>query len=158
MPSYEMLDAIADSYNPLLALISLIFIAASLFKAQWKLAGLRLIAFAVVVFIAYGLMFLDRSLNIWPAFGWDYSTHGAVAIGLVIFLCLNARKAAILWIGSFIGYVLLMLYQGYHTIADIATTIIAVGIPIELIMGYLYGLWGAKIKEESIGSDSNDPL
>lgn len=140
MPSYDTLDVIADLYNPLLALISLLFSVAGLFKAQWKLTGLRLLAFAVVAFIAYGFQLLDHYLNIWPTFGLDYSTHTAVALGLTIFLSLNLRKLTILWIGLFVGYVLLMLYQRYHTIADIATTGVVVGIPIFAVVSYVYSL------------------
>lgn len=134
MFSYETLDAIADSYNPALALASLAFIAASVFRAQWRLAVSRLSAFSAIVFIAYGLMFLDRSFNIWLTFGLDYSTHTAVAIGLVLFLLFNAPRSAALWVCSFISYVLLMLYQHYHTITDIATTGLAVGVPMTITL------------------------
>jgi hypothetical protein len=102
MPGYETLDAIADSYNPSLALI-----AAGLPRAQWRLAGMRALAVAIVASVAYGLMFLDRRL-------------------------------IVLWIGSFAGYVLLMLYQRYHGISDIATTGAVVGVPVALAIAYLY--------------------
>lgn len=138
MFSYETLDAIADSYNPVLALASLAFIAASVFRAQWRLVVLRLSAFIVIVFVAYGLMFLDRRLNIWPAFGLDYSTHTAVALGLVLFLSFSIPRWAALWVCSFISYVLLMLYQRYHTITDITTTGLAVGVPMTLTLAFLH--------------------
>jgi hypothetical protein len=143
MLSYETLDVIADSYNPSLALMSLAFVAAGVCKAQWKLAGVRILAFAVVVLVAYGLMFLDRHLNIWAAFSLDYSTHTAVSLGLVIFLSYNSPRLAVVWIGSFVSYVLLMLYQRYHTISDVATTSLAVGVPVGLIMACLYKLKAA---------------
>jgi len=92
MPSYETLDAIADAYIPLLALISLLLIAVRLFKAQWKPAGRGMAGFIAVAFIAYGLMFLDRFLGIWPAVGLDYSTHTATSLGLVLLLSLEGRK------------------------------------------------------------------
>jgi hypothetical protein len=138
MPSYEALDAIADSYVPALALISLAFIAAGLLRARWKLAGTRALAFAIVALVAYGLMFLDRRWEAWSALGLDYSTHTAVSLGLVIFLSFSAPRWIVLWIGSFVAYVLLMLYQGYHSISDIATTGVVVGIPVALAVGCLY--------------------
>lgn len=138
MLSYETLDTIADSYTPLLALISLALIVACLCRAQWRLAGLKIWALGVIALIAYGFMFLDNRLNIWSTFKLDYSTHTAVSLGLIIFLCFNASRLLAVWVVSFIGYALLMLYQGYHTIADIVTTGIVVGFPIAWIMTYLY--------------------
>lgn len=138
MLSYETLDAIADSYNPALALVSLAFIAAGMFRTQWRLVTLRIAGFITIVSVAYGLMFLDRHLNIWPAFGLDYSTHTAVALGLVLFLSFSAPRWAALWFFSLISYVLLMLYQRYHTIADIITTGLAVGIPMALALAFLH--------------------
>lgn len=137
MPSYETLDAIADAYNPLLALISLLLIAARLFKAQWKPAGRGMAGFIAVALVAYGLMFLDRFLGIWPAFGLDYSTHTATSLGLVLLLSLEARKLATLWAVSLACYFILMVYQRYHTVSDIVTTTLAVGIPLGLILLYL---------------------
>lgn len=140
MPSSETLDVIANAYNPLLALISLLFSFVGVFKSQWKQTGLRLLALAVVACVAYGFQFLDGYLNIWPTFGLDYSTHTAVALGFAIFLSVNARKLKTLWSGFFVGYVLLVLYQRYHTSSDIATTGIVVGIPIFAIVRYVYSL------------------
>jgi hypothetical protein len=138
MPSYETLDAIADSYNPSLALVALALIAAALCRARWRLAGARALAFAMVASVGYGLMFLERHLHLWSAVGLDYSTHTAVSLGLVIFLSFNAPRLAVAWIGSFVGYVLLMLYQRYHTISDIAATSAVAGVPVGLAIAYLY--------------------
>ncbi len=140
MLSYEVLDTIADSYNPLLALIALIFIVKALLYSQWKLLGLRLAAFFAVAITAYGLMFLDNRLNIWSYWGLDYSTHTAIAVGLVLFLSFVRPQLRIWWFVSFIGYVLLMLYQRYHTIADILTTGITVSIPLLLAFKILLRL------------------
>ncbi len=141
MLSYETLDAIADSYNPSLAVISLVFIAVSLFKSQWRQAGLRFAGFAMIAVIAYSLMLLDSRLNIWPAFGLDYSTHTAVALGLVLFLSFTIPRFVYFWFGSLVGYALLMLYQRYHTVSDIVMTGIAVGIPMMLCLMPLYRPW-----------------
>lgn len=138
MPSYETLDAIADAYIPSLAIISLILITAKLFTKQWKAAGIEITAFIVVALIAYGFMFLDRAMKIWPAFGLDYSTHTATALGLVMLLSFSMRKSAPFWISTLIAYILLMLYQRYHTVADIVTTAILVGIPFGLILSFIF--------------------
>jgi hypothetical protein len=122
MPSYETLDLIADAYIPLLAILSLSLIVISLFKSRWQVAGLQILALVFVLLIAYGLMFLDNRFQIWPAFGLDYSTHTAVSLSLVVFLSFNKPNRIIIWVGSFIAYLLLMLYQRYHTFSDIAVT------------------------------------
>lgn len=138
MPSYATLDAIADAYNPLLAGLALLLMLISLLNAQWQQAAMRLAGFAVVAAVAYGGMLLDRHLSIWPAFGLDYSTHTASALGLVILLSYIAHRLMPLWIGSLVGYLLLMLYQRYHTLADIVTTAAVVGVPLGVGLAWLY--------------------
>lgn len=134
MLSYETLDAIADAYNPLLALIAIAFIMKSAFQLQWKISGIRLMAFITIAIVAYGLMFLDHQYHLWHYWGLDYSTHTAVALGLVLLLSFISPRFVMLWIISFLGYALLMLYQRYHSITDIITTGIVVGIPIALTL------------------------
>ena len=141
MPSYETLDTIADSYTPLLAIVSLALILTPLFKTQWRLAGWRLLTVVLVLSIAYGLMFIDGLFNLWPSFGLDYSTHTAVALVLVSFLATNKPRLSTLWFGSFVAYVLLMLYQGYHTVSDIVVTGVAVIVPAWLVLSTLYKRW-----------------
>ena len=141
MPSYETLDTIADAYTPLLAIISLTLIVVALFKAQWRLGGLRLLTLSAVLAIAYGFMFFDSRFNVWSTFGLDYSTHTAVALVLVAFLATNTPRLTIFWVSSLTSYGLLMLYQGYHTISDIAITAVVVIVPAWLIIARLYNRW-----------------
>ena len=141
MFSYETLDKIADAYTPMLTIVSLAFIIVSVIKAQWRTAGLRLLTVTVILAIAYGLMFLDGRFNIWRTFGLDYSTHTAVALVLVAFLAATQPKLTIFWIGSLIAYALLMLYQGYHTISDIAVTAAVVVAPAWLVIAHLCNRW-----------------
>lgn len=128
MPSYETLDAVADAYTPLLALACLAILVRTLRVLQWKALGLRMTSLAAGVCIAYGLMFLDNRFQVWPAAGLDYSTHTAVALVLVMFL--SAHWPAVRWLSplSLLAYALLMVYQRYHTVADIASTAAIVGL------------------------------
>lgn len=130
MFSYETLDKIADAYTPMLAIVSLAFIIVSVIRAQWRTAGLLLLTVTMILAIAYGLMFLDGRFDIWRTFGLDYSTHTAVALVLVAFLAANNPQFAVFWVGSLMAYVLLMLYQGYHTVSDITVTAAVVVVPI----------------------------
>jgi hypothetical protein len=141
MPSYETLDLLADAYIPLLTILSLSLIVLSLFKSRWQVAGLQVLAITFVLLISYGLMFLDNRFQIWPAFGLDYSTHTAVSLSLVVFLSFNKPNRIIIWVGSFIAYLLLMLYQRYHTFSDIASTSAVVLVPVWLVQAFIYRSW-----------------
>jgi hypothetical protein len=136
MPDYKTLDTIADAYIPALALFSLLAIAISAIQCQWRIVALRLLAILIFAVIAYGFMFIDSWLKLWPALGLDYSTHTAVSLVLVIFLSLINKKLAAFWLVSLIAYLLLMRYQQYHTFADMATTTVAVIVPTWIAAAY----------------------
>ncbi|MCX7098960.1 MAG: hypothetical protein NTV43_13740 [Methylococcales bacterium] len=131
MPSYQTLDLIADTYLPLLAVMALAVVCWTGFKRGWRPAARRFIALTAGLLIAYGLMFLDQGLHLWPKLNLDYSTHTAVALVLASFLAVCARTWAVYWLGSLLVYLLLMVYQHYHSLADILTTA-AVVAPINL--------------------------
>ena len=82
-------------------------------------------------------MTLDAYFNIGSFLSLDYSTHTAVSLGLIIFLYFNVRRLAIVWIVSFILYLMLMLYQQYHTIADILVTGVVTGFPVWGLISYV---------------------
>lgn len=138
MLSYATLDAIADSYNPLLLILSLISMGFTLFNSRWRNLQLQLIGFATVAVVAYGLMLLDKKYGIWPQFGLDYSTHTATSLGMVLFLSYCTPRLGIYFVGSFLAYALLMLYQKYHTPLDIISTGLAVGPLIGISLLLLY--------------------
>lgn len=124
---YETLDTIADAYIPLLAglyLFALVWTLSQL-PGQRRAVGASALILALMLLASYGLMFLDNWLKLWPGFGLDYSTHTAVSFSLVLALCMLKRRLWPLWLGSFIGYLALMHYQQYHTVADMLTTLIA---------------------------------
>lgn len=126
MFSYEQLDAIADAYCPLMGLMSLGLVVFPLQKKDWKGALKRLLLFLSFLLLVYGLMFTDQALDIWPRMGLDYSTHAALALACVCFLSLTAKRLTGVWGASFVAYAGLMLYQRYHTLADVLTTAIVV--------------------------------
>lgn len=128
MPDYETLDNIADAYVPLLALLSLFSLSRTAYLSRWRQLATDTALFVSILLIAYGLMFLDNYLGIWPAFGLDYSTHTAVALALVIFLMSSTKHYSAYLLGSLVLYFLLMLYQGYHSLADILTTAVVVSL------------------------------
>lgn len=99
MLSYETLDTIADSINPALFVVALLLIGNALMTKRWRLASMQVLSMLAGLLVAYGLMFIDNRIKIWPAFGLDYSTHTAVAMVLVAFLTINAKSLTALWIG-----------------------------------------------------------
>lgn len=126
MLSYEQLDFIADAYTPLLVLAS-----ACLVATRWIRFGLNSAAPDIVylfsgTFVIYLLMFTDGALGIWPYFRLDYSTHTALALVLVVFLAYTNAFVSVVTLVSMLAYILLMLYQQYHSILDIVTTSLVV--------------------------------
>lgn len=124
-------------YNPTLGVIALALIGMCLFERQWRLSGIRALHLAIGLVIAYGLMFADNTLGIWDRLRLDYSTHTAVAVILVTFLCIHARRWSPVWIISLLAYFLFMIYKEYHSVPDILTTTIAVLLPLVLLIRYL---------------------
>lgn len=126
MLSYEILDTIADVYNPLL-FVGYIAYSAVYFKQKDRVAWL--VGFLGVA-LCYVIMFIDDKLNIWQAADLDYSTHSSVALALVFFHLHKRNRTsfkALAIIGSLVAYYALVLFQRYHSIADIATTVLIVG-------------------------------
>jgi len=128
--SYETLDAIADAYTPLLLMLFLIGLGVNLYQCwpNYRESVLHFGFLLMLLIASYGLMFIDKALGLWPAFGSDYSTHTAVALSLVFALCvLTPRNAK--WIaGSMFAYAALMVYQQYHSVLDIVSTAAVISI------------------------------
>lgn len=127
--SYETLDTIADSYIPLLLILFLGGLGrnAYLLWPNYRALIFSFLYLLGLLLISYGLMFFDNAVRLWPAFGLDYSTHTAVALSLVFALC-TVFAGQWKWIaGSMLVYAGLMLYQEYHSLTDIFTTALVVG-------------------------------
>lgn len=126
--SYELLDLIADSYIPILLIFLLFGILISFFvdKPAKRLALMGLCQAIFLVVCCYIMMFIDNNIGIWPALGMDYSTHTALSLSLCLSLCIIFKSARLAIGVSFLVYVALMIYQKYHTVADIFTTAVVV--------------------------------
>jgi hypothetical protein len=129
MPTHETLHWIAGSYIPLLALLLLALVAKAFLRPDRRLARMRVLSVLAVLSIAWGFMLIDLCFDLFSAFGHDYSTHTAVALALVAVIARAVPRLAIMLAASFFSYLLLMLYQGYHTIPDMGITAVLVGIP-----------------------------
>jgi hypothetical protein len=128
MLDYQTLDTIADAYSPLLALIALFCIFYSAKKLDWKKCRAQVALLLGGLFIIYGLKYLDIFFNIWSLFSLDYSTHTAFAWVFILFLIVNLPKYSSVLGVSVFAYMSLMQYQGYHSVSDMATTLIVVSL------------------------------
>ncbi len=135
MLSYQTLDAIADTYIPALIILIVISMAAHFRHAQILL--IALCKLTLLALLPYGLMFADQALHLWQQYGWDYSTHTAVAATCCWYLFELRKAPAIaghifhsyfiwpLWPLSFSAYLILMNYQNYHSWQDMISTTMA---------------------------------
>lgn len=121
------LHALADLTNPLqtLAILGLVLFASG--RGDWSRSGLLLARMAVGLIVVYATraMLPEKHLLI-PA-GGIYSTHSAYAVMATAILCASLRRyAALCSIGVLVGYLILIVYLGFHTAADVGGTLLMV--------------------------------
>jgi hypothetical protein len=123
--TYQQLDAIADGVNPALAILALVL--PFLVRPSQQYGHLAfLLSTGISMAVMYAIGWVDRVAGLWATFRLDYSQHTAFAAVLVFsFFAWNRRLGVALAI-VLIGYVALMLYQEYHTIADMLTTVLVI--------------------------------
>jgi CubicO group peptidase (beta-lactamase class C family) len=132
MMTYEQLDAIADSVIPTLGVLALLLPWLPMYRASFP-AWKRILCTLLGVAAAYAGMYLDKLTGAWPAMSLDYSTHSAVCVALLIALGHLSRRWLIGSVAIGVAYAALMLYQRYHTLVDILTTAIPIGVVVWLI-------------------------
>jgi hypothetical protein len=147
---YETLDTVADLYVPFLAVLCGVVIGKRAWSHDWGKAKMAILFFIYGLVVTYGLMLLDDWFELWPKAGLDYSTHTAIAICLAAVLMFLVQSLSWLLGLSLVGYGLLMLYQNYHTVADILTTSIAVCI---FIFPMSYALWSRHVAANQAPQD-----
>ena len=117
---YESLDIIADSVNPVLGLLALVF--PWLDREAIRKCGSRrsfwtrtLLSLAVV----YAILFADERFRLWPILGLDYSTHTAFAVAIITSMSAMNRRWLFLLAPVLMAYAALMIYLGYHSLLDV---------------------------------------
>lgn len=122
MTTYEKLDIIADSVNPLLILLTLIFLINNYIKKGIKTGNINLVYCLLAIACVYLVGALDHKFKWWLTFTLDYSTHAALSLSLTV--CLNKLLPTfrVGWCLIWLMYLFLMVYQGYHGMMDIITT------------------------------------
>jgi hypothetical protein len=126
MTTYETLDRIADMVNPVFGVATLLW--AWIARGHGRLgrgprAGiLGNAATLASVAMIYLIGALDKKMGLWAAMGLDYSTHTAVCVACIVSLWWIDVRARIPATVVGLAYAALMLFQKYHSVADIATT------------------------------------
>ncbi len=128
--SYEQLDRIADAYIPALALVWLVACIVTGRARGWPAGAARLLLGLLALALVYGVAWVDARGALWPRFGLDYSTHTAVAAAVIVAIATAAPRCWWPLALSFVAYGLLMLYQRYHTLGDIASTLAVLAVPL----------------------------
>ena len=134
--TYQQLDAIADSYIPLLGILTLLWFVRKGISLGVKSAFIEAMTTSLGVMYIYALMFLDAYFSAYASIGLDYSTHTALALVFVTTLALIGKEVRRITVISMVCYCLLMLYQGYHTLADMALTSLMT-LPVLVWLKYL---------------------
>jgi hypothetical protein len=124
--TYEILDVIADAYNPILLVVLLLFISRAIYQRRWVEVEMLFSSSVVGLGFVYLIMFVDNNLSIWGSIGLDYSTHTAFAISIVTVLIIISKSYSKLLFVSLVFYIMLELYQKYHSIMDIVTTSVVI--------------------------------
>jgi hypothetical protein len=130
--TYQQLDAIADGINPILAVLTLI-LPFSIRPASPYTRGLFFFGTAISMVAMYAIGWLDKLLGIWAALQLDFSSHTGFAAVILVSLSIWNRKLVLPSVVILLSYVALMLYQKYHSVADILTTAVII-IPLTTVL------------------------
>jgi hypothetical protein len=131
--SQGALSIVADIYIPLITLMIVIELTLTnkLLTNNQHLLKFRLLLLTGSLASAFGLMAIDNIFQLWASLGLDYSTHSAVALGLVLLLCLLKPTVYIYYLVSLLLYFWLMVLLRYHTALDILSTVLII-LPLKL--------------------------
>jgi hypothetical protein len=144
---------IADAVNPTLALCLLGFLIVSTRRREvgWRIWLAAVLGIALV----YLLRALDRRADLWDKIGADFSTHSAVAAAAIVPMIVVRRRLWPLLLGIFLCYAVLMVVLGFHSLLDIASTLLVV-VPL-LVLLYL-ALTGRSFRANTESEDSTTPI
>ena len=117
----RFLDAIADSFNPLLAILALV---APLIRRPRTFRATALCYFSTGAAIAmvYVVRAIDAGQQIWASAGLDFSTHSAFAASLTTSIGAFRRRWLTFLVPLLIAYFCLLMILRYHGLLDILTS------------------------------------
>lgn len=132
---FRALHGVANSVNILLIVWLL---AVLIIGTKQKILTVRSwLAALFSVALVYIIKTVDGRLDIWKSLDWDYSTHSALAAVLVVSICLFARAQRALALAVFLAYEALIVVLGFHSLADIFSTLLVI-VPVSLLLHWLF--------------------
>jgi hypothetical protein len=121
------LGVLADSFNPLLAIIALAI--PFLRRPRSVRATIAYyLSTGAVIGIVYLVRFIDSRNQIWASFGLDYSTHSAFAASLATSIGAFDRRWAVPLALAVLLYFALEMFMRYHGIVDILSSAVPAAI------------------------------
>jgi hypothetical protein len=117
----RLLDAIADSFNPLLAILAL---AMPLTRRPRTLRATALyyLSTGAAIAVVYLVRAIDARQQIWASVGLDFSTHSAFAASLTVSIGAFRRRWLAFLVPLLIAYFCLLMIMRYHGLLDILTS------------------------------------
>lgn len=152
MLSHQTLKVVADSVNPILGILAIVLPFAKS-RGAWRQAAAHLGVTLVIVALTYLFRAVLQLEALWASWGMDFTTHGAICIVLVVALSSLSWKRFWVWGVVFVAYDELMVYENFHTWADIGTTS-AVLLPFTLVVRYWGDRWGASVVQPTRATSS----
>lgn len=142
--TFRLFDAIADSFNPLLAVVAL---AVPLVRRPrtFRATMAYYLSTGAAIAIVYLVRAIDAQQQIWASIGLDYSTHSAFAASLAASIGASRRR----WIAPLVllavAYFCLQVILRYHSPLDILSSA-ALAAAAAILLHFAW----ARVKQESV--------
>ncbi|HEV7486759.1 MAG TPA: hypothetical protein VGQ65_13870 [Thermoanaerobaculia bacterium] len=133
MTTHSVLGAIANSFNPLLAILAL-----AVPFLRKPLTVRSTIAYYLSVGVAIGLVYVVRAVDdrshLWASRGLDYSTHSAFAASLATSIAAFHRRWAVPLVLATVLYFALEIFMRYHGVVDILSSAVPAAIVAAVLL------------------------
>jgi hypothetical protein len=129
---HGFLGSLADSFNPLLAIVALV--VPFLRRPRTGRATIAYyLSTGAAIGIVYLVRFIDRRNQIWASFGLDYSTHSAFAASLAASIGAFDRRWAVPLALAVLLYFALEMFMRYHGVLDILSSAVPAAVAAFLL-------------------------
>lgn len=146
---FKILDKVADSVIPLLAIVLIVLLIRATASRQidWRRWAAALLGIAAV----YVVSKIDRSGRIWLSFHSDYSTHSALTAAIMVPLAYLRPAWKAVLAGIFVAYAALMMALSFHTVLDIISTLVVI-LPVVVLIHFALLGKTATLRDTSVTS------
>ena len=135
MTAHGFLGAIANSFNPLLAVLAL---AVPFLRRPRTVRSTvaYYLSTGAAIGVVYLVRFIDSRNQIWGSFGLDYSTHSAFAASLAASIGAFDRRWAVPLALAVLLYFALEIFMRYHGILDILSSAVPAAV-VAILLRFL---------------------